>query len=426
MKIKLGYVDLQAWCLAIMSIRYVLHFVPFVGYGPQYSIMGQIAVIFSIFIFVFNINKLTVSRKELLLCFLSLIIAYVFYVKFDFYFFLTSASYFWPIALVALSSVDLLNAAFKKFIVLYAVSLVPSVVLYPLIAGGIIHPVESITPSLDIKEVLGVYYDNYLLSFKLVELESDAVGLFRLSGLFDEAGVAGTFSAFLLMITGFRVKDWKGYTILSAGILSFSFAFYLMSTLFLLMRAGVVTRIKVIVFMTIFAVIAGSVPFIQERVMQRFEVKNGALAGDNRSTEEFDNAFSDFVLTDSVWMGNHERLDESDVHGSASWKALIWDYGIVGTALSILFFVLLVRSKKIRFTNQSIAFTLMFVASVYQRPHVYEPSFILLFIGGLIYISHVNNLESNRIVHRPSSKDKLIKNSIGSPGKLSIRRNIAE
>lgn len=414
MKIKLGYVELQAWCLAILAMRYVLHFVPFIGYGPQYSIIGQIVVLFSILLFVFNLNRMDISRLELVTFVLSLVIGFVFYVKYDLYYFLTSASYFWPIVLTALSGVNLLSTAFKKFILLYAISLAPSVIMYPLIATGMIHPVESITPSLDIKDVLGVYYDNYLLTFKLVELDSDAIGLFRLSGLFDEAGVVGTFSAFLLMIIGFRVRDWKGYTILSAGILSFSFAFYLMSVVFLLMRVGVVTRIKVIAVLIICGLIAGSVPFVQERVLQRFEVKNGSLAGDNRSTEEFNNAFADFVLTGSVWMGNHERLDESDVHGSASWKALIWDYGIVGTALTILFFVLLVRSKKIRFSDQSIAFTLLFIASVYQRPHVFEPSFILLFIGGLIYISHENYRGANRLTSRFSPKRKWLMNSVGT------------
>lgn len=418
MKLKLSYVDLQAWCLAIMSIRFVLHFVPFVGYGPQYSVMGQIAATVSLLLFVFHINRLIFSRQELLLCFLSLIIGYIFYVKYDFYFFLTSASYFWPIALMALSGVNLLNTAFKKFVLLYAVSLVPSVVLYPLIASGAIHPVESITPSLDIKDVLGIYYDNYLLSFKLVEVQSDNIGLFRMSGLFDEAGVVGTFSAFLLMITGYRVKDWKGYTILTAGILSFSFAFYLMSALFLLMRAGTVTRIKVIIFLLFCAAIAGSIPFVQERVLQRFEVKEGTLAGDNRSTEEFEVAFDSYVLTDAVWMGNRERLDESDVHGSATWKALIWDYGVVGTALIAIFFVLLVRSKKIRFNHQRLVFTLLFIASVYQRPHIYEPSFILLFIGGLIYIGHENGFCFKNMA-RIALKNKPL-NSAGGPSRSSF------
>lgn len=415
MKIRIGYVELQAWCLAILAMRYVLHFVPFIGYGPQYSIMGQIAVLFSIFLFVFNLNRMNFSRTELATCALSLVIGFIFYVKYDLYFFLTSASYFWPIALMALSGINLLNTAFKKFILLYAISLAPSIILYPLIAAGMIHPVESITPSLDIKDVLGVYYDNYLLTFKLVELDSDSTGLFRLSGLFDEAGVVGTFSAFLLMIIGFRPKDWKGYTILSAGLLSFSFAFYLMSTLFLLMRSGGVTRIRIIVFLIVCGVVASSVPFVQERVLQRFEVKNGTLVGDNRTTEEFDNAFSDFILTDSVWMGNQERLDESDVHGSASWKALIWDYGIIGTILTILFFVLLLQSKKIRFSDQSFAFTLLFIASVYQRPHVFEPSFILLYIGGLIYISQEIYSGKCLPTSRVFSRGKMIANVAGNP-----------
>lgn len=411
MKVKWDYVELQAWFLAIMSFKFLLHFFPFVGYGPEYSVIGQIATVLSVLLFIFNINRLIFSSQALLLCFFSLIIDYVFYVKFDLYFLLTSATYFWPIVLTVLSGVNLLNSAFKKFTLLYASSLVPSVVLYPLIASGAIHPVSSITPSLDIKDVLGVYYDNYLLSFKLVEVQSDNVSLFRMSGLFDEAGVVGTFSAFLLMITGFRPKDWKGYTILSAGILSFSLAFYMMSALYFLMKAGAIERVKMILLLLFLTAIAASIPFVQERVLERFEVKNGALVGDNRDSKEFDIAFDSFVLTDSVWMGNRERLDESDVHGSASWKALIWDYGIVGTTLIAIFFFWLVRNKKIRFNHQSLLFTLLFIASIYQRPHIYDPSFILLFIGGLIYIGYENGSGFKNMARSVSKNQRM-----SSPG----------
>lgn len=387
MNIKLRYEELQAWCLALMAMKFILHFVPFVGYSGLYSAVAQIAVIVSFLFFIFQIKKVKFSNLNLLALFLSLLIGFVFFEKYDFYVMLTSATYYWPIALMALSGAEVLNSAFKKFVMLYAISLAPSVIMYPFIATGVISPFGIVVPSLEIKDTFGMYYENYLLSFRLVEIGAAGVGLFRLSGLFDEPGVVGTFSAFILVTMGYRVREWKGYVILAAGILSFSLAFYLMSLLYLLMRKGVVNRIKVLVFIMLLAVTAGSISFIQEMIIDRLAIKEGALAGDNRTTEEVDMAFSNFTMSDNVWTGNAERVDESGI-GSASWKAAIMDYGIIGNVLIALFFLLLASSKPIHFSRQTVIFSILFVISVYQRPHVFEPSYILLFIGGLIYISH--------------------------------------
>lgn len=387
MYLKSRYEVIQTWCLAVMAMRYVLHLVPFVGYSGLYSAIAQIAVIVSFLFFIFQIKKVKLGNLNLLALFLSLLIGFVFFEKYDFYVMLTSATYYWPIALMALSGAEVLSSAFKKFVMLYAISLAPSVIMYPLVATGVISPFGIVVPSLEIKDVFGLHYENYLLSFRLVEAGSSAAGLFRLSGLFDEPGVVGTFSGFLMVILGYRVREWKEYVILLSGILSFSLAFYMISILYFLMKKGVVNRIRVVFFIMLLAVIAGSVPFIQERIIDRLAIKEGALAGDDRTTEEVDAAFANFIMSDNVWTGNAERVDESGI-GSASWKAAFMDYGIFGNALIALFFLLLAHSKPIHFSRQSVIFLILFVISVYQRPHIFEPSYILLFIGGLIYISH--------------------------------------
>lgn len=420
MNIKLRYEELQAWCLALMVMRFILHLVPFVGYSGLYSVVAQIAVIVSFLFFLIQIKKFKVSNLNLLALFLSLVIGFVFFEKYDFYIMLTSAAYYWPIALMALSGAEVLNIAFKKFVMLYAISLAPSVIMYPFIATGVISPFGIVVPNLEIKDTFGMYYENYLLSFKLVEIGAAGVGLFRLSGLFDEPGVVGTFSAFILITMGYRVREWKGYVILAAGILSFSLAFYLMSLLYLLMRKGVVNRIKVVVFIMLFATMAGSIPFVRERIIDRLEIKDGILAGDNRTTEEVDAAFANFTMSDNVWTGNAGRVDESGV-GSASWKAAIMDYGIIGNALIALFFWLLARSKPIRFSRQTVIFSILFVVSVYQRPHIFDPSYILLFIGGLIYISHESG-HGLRSIARVAVNKTLPNGSIVSLKSLAAER----
>lgn len=388
---RTNYVVLQAWCLALMAFRYILHFVPFLGYSDLYVRFSQAVAVTSIFLLLISIRNVRVNKQEIILSILSVFIVYIFLLKLDWLSLITSITYIWPIVLMAISGISVLNQAFKNFVFLYAISLVPSIILYPFIALGAISPVDIIQPSLEIKNTIGMYYENYLLTFRLVEMGGLMVndgGFFRISGFFDEPGVVGTFSAFILITLGYRLKEWKNYVILAAGILSFSLAFYIISVLYFILKGGSAEKSKILIALLIFYVIGSNIPFVQERIFDRVLISDGKIAGDNRLTEDVAITMERFLVSDDKWLGYSKRLDETDNVGGASWQALVWDYGIVGVFFISVFFFLLARSKPIIFSRESVVFIILFVFSIYQRPHVFEPSYILLFIGGLVYISN--------------------------------------
>lgn len=394
------YEKIQSWCLAIMAFRYLLHFVPFIGYSNLYIRISQAAAVISMLLLLISIRSIKLEKREILLSIFSVIIIYIFLLKYNFFALISSITYVWSIALMCISGTNLLKQAFMNFVRIYALSLISSIILYPFIVIGAISPVEEIRSILEVKDVVGMYYENYLLTFKLVQTQSDYISdasLYRLSGFFDEPGVVGTFSAFILIILGYRLRDWKSYVILSAGVLSFSLAFYLISALYFILKGSTEAKAKILTALVIFYVIGSSIPYIQERVFDRVLISDGRIAGDNRLTEDTAITIAAFFESDDKWMGNSKRVDESEIAGSASWQALIWDYGIVGSFVMSVFFFLLAKSKPIVFTRQSVIFLILFVASIYQRPHVFEPSYILLFIGGLVSISNelMGKLEIN-------------------------------
>jgi len=386
-----NYLSLQSKCIAICGIAWLLHFTPIVGYSPFYNFTTKIAVIISIIIFLYGLKYdklIIISKNKVLILTIAFVFVFFFIAKLDFVLFLRHITILWPIFIIIGSSEKLSAKSFNYFKIFFIISIIPSILLYPFIASGL-QPAGIITPNHEYKEAAHNFYYNFLFSFQYIDIYSQkGLGLYRMSGLFDEPGVIGTFSAFFLVIDRFKFNK-NNLILFISGILSFSFAFYVLTLVYMILNIKSKSIMKFLLLTIIFLSLFQSNTFVKERLFDRFTINDGRLSGDNRTTEHFEHLFSNFVSTSDIWMGSNKssyQLGEA----VCSWKNLFFEYGIIGTTLLLLFFIIYTVNAYENPNKYFLHFVIIFTLSIYQRPHIFDTSYILLFVGGLAHIRCVN------------------------------------
>ena len=126
-------------------------------------------------------------------------------------------------------------------------------------------------------------------------------------------------------------------------------------------------------------------------IIERLEIDDGKLVGDNRVTDTFEAAFNDFLQTDDILFGREYELAEFG-WGNAGYRVYIYDYGFVVLVLTILFYILAVWSSMER--RAVISMFVIAVASFWVRA---TPLSFYYFIPlySFAYIGHQQKIQSS-------------------------------
>lgn len=286
------------------------------------------------------------------------------------------------------------QSAFNKFILLFSTIILVNVIAYPLISLGLLPSLGEIDPAHWLKQEVGMHYENFGISFVFHgNFNSFQLGdllLYRMSAWFEEPGNVGTIAALLLTATDFKM-DWKGKVLLIGGILSLSMAFFA-----IVIAYSSIKKPKIFFYMLFMLIFVAwyfqDNEFVSSKLIDRVSISDQGITGDNRTEVAFDSAYNEYVSTPSVWMGHDSEHQLYKLHyNSSSWKNLVWDYGIVGTALYLSTFLFIfihavVKHAKGRLNRLKhlLPFVLVFVLSIYQRPYVLIISFFLIFVGAMV------------------------------------------
>ena len=260
---------------------------------------------------------------------------------------------------------------FNVFSVVFALSLVSGIVIWFLLNIGINLPFTLLLGDHEGKIRLGVYYREYFGAAFLYSRFSQFV---RLSAIYDEPGVVGTFAALFLIADDFRFRKLKNIVIVIGGVLSLSLAFFLLTGLAASIRS---IRKGSLVFAGVFSLIV-----VSYFVFMNFEAKNPAIGWlqnrltidnqglvNNRTTEMFDYEFAVFLKDDirKVIFGHGSGATTSNymMYGSSSYKMLIYDLGIFGFVLLILWFIF-AGIKTSGFKWRIVVLIVAFLLSIYQ------------------------------------------------------------
>jgi hypothetical protein len=234
--------------------------------------------------------------------------------------------------------------------------------------------------------------------------------LFRLNGMFDEPGMVGTIAAFLLAGYRFKLDGWRPALIYVAGLLSCSLAFVVLSAIGLVgafvLRRGIYPLVLLIpvlfiagllfnVFsfrgalgttssVSVEAVHAGQAASTVEPVKDRGQELRLTERVDNRALPEMQALLKDYWASGPKTLIFGIASDASVVNAPTSqvWTRVLTNHGFLGFALLVAGFSSLGWSAWIR-ANRSpwvLLFGALFVASFYQRPVIWLPYALLLFL----------------------------------------------
>ena len=169
----------------------------------------------------------------------------------------------------------------------------------------------------------------------------------RFHSVFLEPGHMGTMTVMLLFTQIGKWKRWYNVSLIIATFISFSLAAYglFIALIFLSLwiRRRHIVRHSVTALITLGAMTVGAFFYnggdnmLHDLIVLRLEIDDGEMAGDNRVTDDFKADYEQlWESSDVIW--GRERDTES--WGNSGYRVYIYDYGLIGLLLFIVFYVL--------------------------------------------------------------------------------------
>lgn len=289
----------------------------------------------------------------------------------------------------------------KYAIYIFVISCLPSLIYFIFYNIGIQIPAEILFSDQPAKIRNEVYYLHYPLGLLI---HQRGVFFYRISGIFDEAGFVGTMAA-LFIASGYKRvnKRWLILLIIE-GIFSLSMAFYLLIIIFVIaesLRRGAfkfgITLLLIVGMVNIFSNVKFENPTLAA-IQSRIDTSSFYGVKDNRTSKIFDDMFDDFLEDKNYeyYFGNGMNAVAKDnrINASYSYKCLIYDYGIIG--LSILIIYLVVSARIIGTNTNILPYFIVFVASIYQRPYVFTTMYIFIYLSALELINSEMKISENK------------------------------
>ena len=238
--------------------------------------------------------------------------------------------------------------------------------------------------------------------FYVMENTNVFASAFRFCGPFDEPGVVGTLSIFFLYILRFDFKDWRTWICLIAGVLSFSFFFYVMVIIYWVTNFAFFQK-SVWSILLVLALFGGLYYYTKDNVIikaiiwQRFEWvdQEGKFMGDNRMVESGEFVYEQIRGTADYWWGLSEdksRWFWDFAEGSSSYKTVIATNGMVFFVLYLFFFILMgwyYKGSKVDY----LVFISLIIVCFYQRTNIYSVPYMFLY-AYLARLKEIQRIES--------------------------------
>lgn len=327
-----------------------------------------------------------------------------------------------PIIVYLLGNDELKTNTYKYFVILFAISLIPGMIIFVFNLFGIDFPYTLIKP---LNELKGGYYKCYYVAvvYAANVTKYGSILFTRMCGIYDEPGVAGTICGLILIIEKLDIKkSFANKVLLIAGLLSFSMAFYIL----LLFNILINKKFKLLAFIVVVLTILNFSPFNKQYglfdkiLFDRVKITNFKLSGDNRSSAQLDYAYNRFLKGDMITIltgkGQGYVKDHVDGGGSSSYKILILERGMIFFLLYLFLIALLYYKNTNNLKNYYIYLAILL--SIYQRPDVFILAYIVLIVGGTRSnsesdtktIEGVEKKDNKNILVKQESKLKLTPN----------------
>ena len=214
----------------------------------------------------------------------------------------------------------------------------------------------------------------------------------RFCSIFLEPGYLAILMVFLLFINRFDINDKRNLLYIATIIATVSLAGVLIGVFAYIAHSAQYTKrgpigIILLLFVSFsgydfFKDFNGGRNFINQGIIERLEVdESKGIAGNNRTTEYFDNQFDTFLKTSDL-LGGIGAKKVKDIGGAnVGYKAYVMSYGIIGLILILSYLMVIARIwKGYRSLIMFILYVLMFI-----RGHgpIFWTGFMLVYVCGL-------------------------------------------
>ena len=284
--------------------------------------------------------------------------------------------------------------AFRIFTKIFAIFLLPAVVVNILLYFNVNIPYEQSEYTVENKLAAGYFYIERYGSI-LIGPDALETRFPRLIGFLDEPGYTATLIFFILLGHNFNLKKWYNIILFLGGLMTLSLAFIILLLIYLFFRASI--KVKIISAISILSLVyllkeSNYQAYFEESTLERLEE---FIAGqDNRIGNdiyyaEITKQSKEFSFRSLFGRGYNsvKTIKNVDVGtGTLHWTYWFLDFGYIGMLLIVLFYVFITN-----YYNKTIAgwfFLAMFLLSVYQRPLIFHSFYFFILIGGLINIKY--------------------------------------
>ncbi len=255
-------------------------------------------------------------------------------------------------------------------------------------------------PSRDAEFNDGFYsYRNYF--FFMIDQRTELELFPRFHSVFLEPGHLGSACVLLLLTQCGKWKKWYNVILLTATLMSFSLAAYVMLIVTVFLNLWIQGKHfigKLIIAITIIATITiGSFFYrngdnlLHNLIVMRLEIYDGEMVGNNRVTEDFDVEFENYLGSSDIFIG---RDMPKDMFGNSGYKVFIYENGLIGFLLIFLLYLTSMRNTAYwkALTASVILALLAFIVRGYP---LWYSNFLPLFAMAHIKKSCFNNTEEN-------------------------------
>lgn len=230
----------------------------------------------------------------------------------------------------------------------------------------------------------------------------------RFRAFIAEPGYVGMVCSFLLFIKGYDFKSRETWLLIFVLLFTVSLAGLALATLGYFI--SVLTSRDRKVFFKQFGILLFTLiisyfsleyflgkEMLEILIFNRLQVEDGNLAGNNRTTELFDQYYNTFLNgpLENVLFGKGNRFFEnfylSSGGGNASYKVFIINYGVFGVVLVGIVYLLFRKNYP---TPKSMGLLILFAISFWQRPYalaLYQLAFFILGCSWLYQRSFLEN-----------------------------------
>lgn len=180
------------------------------------------------------------------------------------------------------------------------------------------------------------------LNYIFFTLPIDQVDFFRFKSIFMEPGHLTMGLVPLIIANRFNLKNRYVLILFIAELFTFSLAGYITMLIGYILLNFSFQRLKYLVFGGILLVIslfvlenAGFSEMLDKFLWNRLEYHNGDIAGNNRTTAEFDMLYESVMNTSDKWTGR-SGIDMLAYGGNSGYKKYIINEGLIGVLLALI------------------------------------------------------------------------------------------